>query len=226
LAYNRTQASNLLSAEEMALFDASLADRVKALGAAELRKQVKRTRTLRDKSSDLLQRQKIATRGRTGTKLGPEGDANERTERKVVLLGETLSRFEKRLALLEPAAQPEAKGPAGKALASLPASATDAPATRRSRAAATQRQGTCGRADGGQAHRPGQRQCPRHGQDFEAPGQGQPCDPGARERRRAPQPGQARRAELNESVAAPRITRRFRSNWAIPTRPAICRPLT
>ena len=45
MAYNRTQASNLLSAEEMALFDASLADRVKALGAAELRKQVKRTRT-------------------------------------------------------------------------------------------------------------------------------------------------------------------------------------
>ena len=123
MAYNRTQASTLLSADEMVLFDASLADRVKALGAAELRKQVKRTRTLRDKSSDLLQRQKIATRGRTGTKLGPGGDANERTERKVLLLGETLARFEKRLALLEPAAQPEAKGPAGKALAPPPASA-------------------------------------------------------------------------------------------------------
>jgi hypothetical protein len=225
LAYNRTQANNLLSAEEMVLFDASLADRIKALGAAELRKQVKRTRTLRDKSSDLLQRQKIATRGRTGTKLGPDGDANERTQRKVLLLGEILARLEKRLALLEPAAQPEAKGPA-EALAPLPASAATPPATRRSLTAATQRQGACGRADCGQAHRPGQQQCPRHGQDFEAPGQGQPCDPGARERRRAPQPGQAGRAALNESVAGPRIARRFRSNWAIPTGPAIWRPPT
>lgn len=86
MAYNRTQANTLLSAEEMVLLDASLADRLKASGAAELRKHVKRTRTLRDKSSDLLQRQKIATRGRTGTKLGPDGDANERTQRKVLLL--------------------------------------------------------------------------------------------------------------------------------------------
>ncbi len=124
MAYNRTQANTLLSVDEMVLFEASLADRLKASGAAELRKQVKRTRTLRDKSSDLLQRQKIATRGRTGTKLGPDGDANERTQRKVLLLGEILARFAKRLALLEPAVQPEAKGPTGKALVPLLASAT------------------------------------------------------------------------------------------------------
>ena len=60
-------------------------------------------RALRDKSSDLLKRQKIAERGRIGTKLGPDGDANEGTQRKVLLLGELLARFEKRLALLEPA---------------------------------------------------------------------------------------------------------------------------
>ena len=47
MAYNRTQANTLFSAEEMMLFDASLADRLKALGAAELRKQVKRARPAR-----------------------------------------------------------------------------------------------------------------------------------------------------------------------------------
>ena len=98
LAYNRTQANTLPSADEMVLFDASLADRLKASGAVELRKQVMRTRTLRDKSSDLPQRQKIATRGRAGTLGGaPTG---------------------------HPA---QAKGPTGKALVQLLPSATTPP---------------------------------------------------------------------------------------------------
>ena len=45
----------------------------------------------------------------------------------MLLLGEILARFEKRLALLEPAVQPEAKGPTGKALVPLLASATTPP---------------------------------------------------------------------------------------------------
>ena len=48
MANNRTQANTLFSAEEMMLFDASLADRLKALGAAELRKQVKRAHPARE----------------------------------------------------------------------------------------------------------------------------------------------------------------------------------
>ena len=45
----------------------------------------------------------------------------------MLLIGEILARFEERLALLEPAVQPEAKGLTGKALGPLLASATTPP---------------------------------------------------------------------------------------------------
>ena len=53
--------------------------------------------------------------------------SHARTLRKLLLLRKFMARFEKRLALLEPAVQPEAKGPTGKALVPLLASATTTP---------------------------------------------------------------------------------------------------
>jgi hypothetical protein len=101
MAYNRNQVAGLLSATEMELFVASLAGPIVELDAAALRSQIRRTRTLRDKSQDLLQRQRLATRDRTGTKSGQSGVANERTAQKVKAFAETLQRFENRLGLLE-----------------------------------------------------------------------------------------------------------------------------
>jgi len=121
LAYNRTQASKLLGVAEMALFELSLADRIRTLSAGELHQQIKRARIVRDKASDLLKRQALATQRRTGSKTGPAGDANERTQRKLQIMSETLARFEKRLAVVEPppstndandASSPSSAGPA------------------------------------------------------------------------------------------------------------------
>lgn len=103
MAYNRTQVRNLLSAAEFELFEASLADNLKMLTGARLRSRIGRARALRDKYQDLLRRQKIATRGRTGSKLGNTGVANQRTEQKMAVLAEALLRFEKRALQLEAA---------------------------------------------------------------------------------------------------------------------------
>lgn len=94
MPYNRVQARRFLSAAETELFESSLGASRKALGTADLHRRLKRTRTLRDKSRDLLQRQKLATRARTGTKRGVTGHANQRTAEKAAALDEALKRFE------------------------------------------------------------------------------------------------------------------------------------
>lgn len=101
MAYNRRQVAGLLSSSEMELFVASLSSGIGELDAVALRSKIRRARTLRDKSQDLLQRQRIATRERTGTKSGKSGVANERSAQKLKAFSETLQRFEKRLALLD-----------------------------------------------------------------------------------------------------------------------------
>ena len=103
MAYNRTQVHALLNATERDLFEASLAAYVKALTATQLRGKINRTRALRDKYRDLLRRQKLATRGRTGNKMGVSGAANQRTEQKAVVLAEVLQRYEKRALQLDAA---------------------------------------------------------------------------------------------------------------------------
>lgn len=105
MAYNRIQAGRLLAASELAAFEASLGGPLTSLTASKLRALIKRTRSMRDKAQDLLQRQRVATRGRTGSKDGTTGAANERTEQKLRVLGEALARFEKRMVQLEAAAE-------------------------------------------------------------------------------------------------------------------------
>jgi hypothetical protein len=103
MAYNRVQARRLLSASEMDMFESSLAERASSLAPERVRVMIRRSRTLRDKYADLLRRQRLATRTRTGTKSGAGGGANERTAQKAQLFAEVLQRFEARLSRLEAA---------------------------------------------------------------------------------------------------------------------------
>ncbi len=93
----RDQAKRLLNQSEMRLFGDSRNPALRSLSAKALASRVERTRKLRDKSRDLLQRQKLKTRERTGNKLGRSGVANQRTEKKGEILEDILQRFESRL---------------------------------------------------------------------------------------------------------------------------------
>jgi len=101
MAYTRTQVRKLLTANEIEIFESSRAEAVKELNASRLIVKVKRARMLRDKYRDLLKRQRLATRARTGSKAGNSSDANQRTREKAEVFAEILERFEKRLALVE-----------------------------------------------------------------------------------------------------------------------------
>lgn len=110
MAYTLTQARTLLSANELALFDASRAQPIKALTPARLRGKVTRARALRDKYRDLYRRQTVSTRAAPAGRRSAVGGDNERTQRKAELFAEVLTRFEERLQRLEAdAAKAQAK---------------------------------------------------------------------------------------------------------------------
>jgi len=88
---------------ELTLFESSVGAELASFTAAQLKAKIVRARNLRDKQQDLLRRQKLATRARTGTKVGVSGVANQRTEQKLKLFSEVLARFEARLAAVEAA---------------------------------------------------------------------------------------------------------------------------
>lgn len=101
MAYTLTQARTLLSANELALFDASRAQPIKAPTPARLRGKVTRARALRDKYRDLYRRQTVSTRAAPAGRRSAIGGDNERTQRKAELFAEVLARFEERLQRLE-----------------------------------------------------------------------------------------------------------------------------
>jgi hypothetical protein len=105
MTYNRSHARALCTPAELELVLLSFPDEVKALPGARLKLKRTRARALRDKYRDLLRRQKLATRARTGTKLGRGPATNERTADKAKLFDETLKRFEAQLAVNEAAAR-------------------------------------------------------------------------------------------------------------------------
>jgi hypothetical protein len=131
MPYNRTAASKLLTASELALFDAGRRDAIGSLDERTLKSKVERTRRLRDKYRDLARRQRLATRERTGTKRGTASrEANARTAEKETLFAELLVRFETRLAGMEgraPRTRPTKRTP--------PAAARKAPSKAPRRAA-------------------------------------------------------------------------------------------
>lgn len=117
MAYNRIQAKRICTVQEYDLFESSFSDRKggDALTLEALRARRQRTRNLRDKYRDLLKRQRLANRERTGSKKGDRADGNRRTEQKVQLFAEALARFDQRIAALEAADRKAANaGTAGK----------------------------------------------------------------------------------------------------------------
>jgi hypothetical protein len=97
MAFTRSQATGLLNQAEMGLFDDSRAHSLRGLDASQLGKRIERSRKARDRARDLLKRQKLASRSKTGSKRGASGQANERTGRKAELLADILGRFEDQL---------------------------------------------------------------------------------------------------------------------------------
>ncbi len=94
MPFNRNHVRAFLAKTEIDLFESSLGADLKALTAADVQRRIDRTRKLRTKYRDLLQRQKLTTRARTASKVGTSGDANERTAKKAKAFDETLMRFE------------------------------------------------------------------------------------------------------------------------------------
>lgn len=133
MAYNRNQARPLLTKQEFELFEASLSDRIGALSAAQLRAKVDRARGLADKYRDLFRRQARATRSKTGSGRGMSGAANERTDKKSRIFGETLGRLEAQLAKVEAkkAAAGKPKTPRARASARASSTKVDTRAERR-----------------------------------------------------------------------------------------------
>lgn len=113
----RAQARSLLTDPEMVLFGESRNPMLRSLTDRELTRRIDRARKLRDKSRDLLQRQRLSSRERTGNKGGKSGVANERTARKAEVLDDVLQRFEDRLQQLERSDQPGASRKASTAAA-------------------------------------------------------------------------------------------------------------
>jgi len=101
MPFNRNHVRAFLARTEIDLFESSLGADLKALTAADVQRRIDRTRKLRTKYQDLLQRQKLATRARTSSKTGARGDANERTAKKAKAFDETLARFEAHARILE-----------------------------------------------------------------------------------------------------------------------------
>jgi len=112
MAWNRIQAARLLSDKEMELFEASLGDKAPRMSEKELGDHIRRVRTQRDKFQDLHRRQRVSSRERTGVKSGKSGVANARTEQKVQVFSEALTRLEKQQAQRERRAARESTRPA------------------------------------------------------------------------------------------------------------------
>jgi hypothetical protein len=110
MAFNRNHARPLCSDAEYKLFTASLGDEIGELKPAQLRSKIQRARRLRDKYRDLLKRQRLANRARTGTKKGDRPESNTRTADKAKLFDEALGRFEARHDKLAAAAQRDRVG--------------------------------------------------------------------------------------------------------------------
>ena len=96
--FTKAQASKLLNATEMRLYEESRINPLRKFSASQLDRRVERMRALRDKARDQLQRQRLALREATGSKRGERGTANQqRSKDKLALLADMLRRFEGQL---------------------------------------------------------------------------------------------------------------------------------
>ena len=93
----RAKATALLNKGEMQLYDDSRQNALRGFTASQLETRVTRARSARDRSRDLLRRQKLSSRARTGSKRGTSGAANQRSKDKSEVMADILKRFETRL---------------------------------------------------------------------------------------------------------------------------------
>lgn len=103
------KARQLATASELALFQKSLASRVRDLSEAEVNRAVTRTRKLRNKYRQLADRQEREARGKQDARKRRAATGNLRTREKQQLFQETLERYETRLSALakKPAPRPK-----------------------------------------------------------------------------------------------------------------------
>lgn len=101
MAYNRQQARRVCTPAEFALFEASLADRIREHTPAQLRTRIARARVLRDKYRDLHRRQRRATKEQADTGRGARSADKEQLQRKAMLFDEALGRFTRRAEQLD-----------------------------------------------------------------------------------------------------------------------------
>lgn len=137
MATTKKQAEKLCNKAELELFVNSLPAELKPLTRAQVFRKVQSARRLRDKQQDLLRRQRLASREKSGAKDGKSGAANARTEQKVVLFTEALARFEKRLEQLDRAAAKAAAQAEKAAAKAAKKAAKPAPAAPKSTSKAT-----------------------------------------------------------------------------------------
>jgi hypothetical protein len=111
----RAKATALLNQREMALYDDSRANAIRNLDQKALSTRITRAREARNRARDLVQRQKLSSRDRTGNKRGTSGLANQRSKDKVELTTDILRRFEAQLDKVADAdATPRASAKAGR----------------------------------------------------------------------------------------------------------------
>lgn len=106
MTYNPRQVRELTTRSELDLVRASYAGSIGRLSARALKANIARARRLRDKQRDLLRRQRLAHRRRTGNKQG-----SVRTAQKAELFEEALSRFARQQRVLEAAGRARKKAP-------------------------------------------------------------------------------------------------------------------
>ncbi|MHC9085303.1 hypothetical protein ACYX7E_09720 [Luteimonas sp. RIT-PG2_3] len=98
MLFTRAKAEALLNRTEMGLYDDSRINNLRRLAASEIGQRIERGRRARDRARDLVRRQKLSSRERTGAKRGASGLANERSKQKAELMADILKRFEAALA--------------------------------------------------------------------------------------------------------------------------------
>lgn len=134
----RAKATSLLNQKEMALYDDSRANALRKLDEKAVAARIKRARDARDRSRDLVQRQKLSSRDRTGNKRGTSGQANQRSKDKAELMTDILRRFEARLkeANREQKAESKASGKTAQAKKAAKRTATSKKPAAKKKAAA------------------------------------------------------------------------------------------
>lgn len=129
----RAKATSLLNKGEMQLYDDSRHNPIRGFTVKQLESRVTRARAARDRARDLVRRQKLASRARTGSKSGASGAANQRSKDKVEILADILKRFEAQVKVAKKTEKAAAKKPAAgrKAAKKAPAKKTTAKKTTR-----------------------------------------------------------------------------------------------